>query len=669
MRSYRWSAATAAMLLTACGGGSGGGADGGSSPSSAGSDPLAAYAWHLENSGPSQVVPAIDNSQALAGIDARVGPVHLGGSGITGRGVRIAVVDTGLQIAHEDLGANVLSGQSFNFLDGSADPSPDSHRANVDQLDHGTAVAGIAAAQGWNGRGSRGLAPNAGLAGYAPLNIPSRDVGVQVAMSVLKFGAAGLLNTAQGLGLSTDAKTLIDTFGNRADSLDIFNFSAGIDWASPSQHPTAMGAMTAAALYGTTSLRAGKGAVYVQATGNGFRGSRSAHLQNGNALDKPLDCRAEFAVDGILSRFSQDAVGLSCLDANFELQGQPYFMKVAAISNQGRAASYSTAGAVNWVTGLGGEDGLLRPGILSTDDMGCDVGSNSSAAQSYLKWFAPDLADRLNQLLINLLGPSEQDPGCNYTARMNGTSAAAPSVAGVVALLLEANPALSWLDVRYILAKTSRQVDPGIAEVTYTPAGASTPLVLSDAWVNNRGSFHFQTRYGFGLVDAHAAVAMAQGYQAPIGRRPAPVSAGVAGTVSSQALPATFGRVSFIEQKFRFAGGGDLLAGPMQVDLSFNNTLGRSLNPGTLQFELLNTESGERSILMPAYTAWYVGGKVDRIPPQGSQDFRFFSNAFYGGSLSGNWTLRVLLLDGSADDVQALNSETLTQAALVSHAF
>lgn len=666
MRSFGWSTASVALLLTACGGG-GGGEAGGVSPENVANDPLAVHAWHLENTGPSQVVPAIDNAGALAGIDARVGAVHLGGSGITGRGVGIAVVDSGLQIAHEDLQGNVLAGQSFNFLDGSADPSPNPRRDEVAELDHGTAVAGIAAAQGWNGRGSRGLAPNAGLVGYAPLNISTKDVGVRVAMDLLKFGAGGLLSSEQGF--STEAQKLISTFGNRADKLDVFNFSAGIDWASPVSDPHMFDAMAIAADYGTSSLRAGKGAVYVQAAGNGFVRSTTAYLQNGQRLPGPLDCRAELAADGLLSRFSEQAAGLSCLDSNFELRGQPYFMKVAAISNQGRAASYSSAGAVNWVTGFGGEDGLLRPGILTTDDMGCDVGSNSTAAQRLVSWFAPGLADRLSRLVISLLGPSAQDPACNYTAQMNGSSAAAPTVAGVAALLLEANPTLSWLDVRYILAKTARQVDPHIAELTYTPSGASTPLVLSDTWVNNRGGFHFQHRYGFGLVDAQAAVALAQRYETPAGRRSVPVEAVTTGGVRSPALPSTSGRVSVVEQSFDFANPGELVAGPMQVDLRFQNTLGRNINPGMLQFELLNTESGERSILMPAYTGWYVGGKFNPIPPLGAQDFRFFSNAFYGGSLSGRWTLRVLLLDGRADDALALNSESLTRSALVSHAF
>ena len=45
---------------------------------------------------------------------------------------------------------------------------------------------------------------------------------------------------------------------------------------------------------------------------------------------------------------------------------------------------------------------------------------------------------------------------------MNGTSSSTPMVAGVAALMLQANPNLSWRDVRVILAKTARQNDSSI---------------------------------------------------------------------------------------------------------------------------------------------------------------------------------------------------------------
>ena len=46
-----------------------------------------------------------------------------------------------------------------------------------------------------------------------------------------------------------------------------------------------------------------------------------------------------------------------------------------------------------------------------------------------------------------------------YRDDFNGTSAAAPMVSGVVALMLQANPRLTWRDVPIILARTARRVD------------------------------------------------------------------------------------------------------------------------------------------------------------------------------------------------------------------
>ena len=47
-----------------------------------------------------------------------------------------------------------------------------------------------------------------------------------------------------------------------------------------------------------------------------------------------------------------------------------------------------------------------------------------------------------------------------YTAKFNGTSAATPMISGVIALMLQANPNLTWRDVPLVLARSARQVDP-----------------------------------------------------------------------------------------------------------------------------------------------------------------------------------------------------------------
>jgi len=87
--------------------------------------------------------------------------------------------------------------------------------------------------------------------------------------------------------------------------------------------------------------------------------------------------------------------------------------------------------------------------------------------------------------LLGSAGTSSSD----CTSTFGGTSAAAPLVAGVVALMLEANPNLGWRDVQQIFVNTSRKNDAGDGD-----------------WIVNGGGYHHNHKYGFGLVDASAAV-------------------------------------------------------------------------------------------------------------------------------------------------------------------
>jgi len=93
------------------------------------------------------------------------------------------------------------------------------------------------------------------------------------------------------------------------------------------------------------------------------------------------------------------------------------------------------------------------------------------------------------------------DNGGNYLDNFGLTSGAAPLVSGVVALMLEANPDLGYRDVQEILAYSSRQPD---AQVGQQINGA-------DNW--NGGGLHFDHQMGFGIVDAHAAVRLAESWQ------------------------------------------------------------------------------------------------------------------------------------------------------------
>jgi subtilisin-like proprotein convertase family protein len=91
----------------------------------------------------------------------------------------------------------------------------------------------------------------------------------------------------------------------------------------------------------------------------------------------------------------------------------------------------------------------------------------------------------------------------NYTTSFNGTSAAAPMISGVVALMLDANPNLGWRDVQEILAYSARSAATTSGDQTN---GASN-------W--NGGGLTVNHDIGFGLVDAHAAVRLAESWSGP----------------------------------------------------------------------------------------------------------------------------------------------------------
>lgn len=83
----------------------------------------------------------------------------------TGRGAVVAVVDTGVDLTHPDLKANLVPGATFTGCATSGQPcgngdfrGPDGEN-NGDE--HGTHVAGIVAAVANNGTGVAGVAPNA----------------------------------------------------------------------------------------------------------------------------------------------------------------------------------------------------------------------------------------------------------------------------------------------------------------------------------------------------------------------------------------------------------------------------------------------------------------------------------------------------------------------------
>jgi subtilisin-like proprotein convertase family protein len=91
------------------------------------------------------------------------------------------------------------------------------------------------------------------------------------------------------------------------------------------------------------------------------------------------------------------------------------------------------------------------------------------------------------------VGITTTTPGGGYVDDFGGTSSATPLVSGVIALMLQANPNLTARDVQNILVRTARKNDAGDA-----------------GWSTNKAGLHINHKYGFGAIDAKAAVALAE---------------------------------------------------------------------------------------------------------------------------------------------------------------
>jgi Ca2+-binding RTX toxin-like protein len=96
----------------------------------------------------------------------------------------------------------------------------------------------------------------------------------------------------------------------------------------------------------------------------------------------------------------------------------------------------------------------------------------------------------------------------NYTTTFGGTSAATPVTSGVVALMLEANSGLGWRDVQNILATSASLTGSAIGGAGTGEEQGSWFTNGADNW--NGGGHSMHLSYGFGMLDAYAAVRMAE---------------------------------------------------------------------------------------------------------------------------------------------------------------
>ena len=119
----------------------------------------------------------------------------------TGAGVKVGIVDTGVDLNHEDLAGQIL--MTANCVGANADPSRCTG-SGQDDNGHGTHVAGIIAAVKDNGKGIAGVAPGAKLivAKALDANGAGADADVQAGIMWVVDHGAQVVNLSLGDGSS-----------------------------------------------------------------------------------------------------------------------------------------------------------------------------------------------------------------------------------------------------------------------------------------------------------------------------------------------------------------------------------------------------------------------------------------------------------------------------------
>ncbi|MEW6777775.1 MAG: S8 family serine peptidase [Bdellovibrionota bacterium] len=323
---------------------------------------------------------------------------------------------------------------------------------------------------------------------------------------------------------------------------------------------------------GVTTGRGGKGRIYLKAAGNN-------HCPPG----------------------AESCPSLIMDNANYDAENTwKEVLMVGGVGDDGERAFYSEKGANLWVSAP--TEGRAEHAITTVDLMG-SRGWNPD----------PEVSGNYEDL--------------SYTNKFNGTSSATPLVAGVVALVLQVNPDLTWRDVKEILAETARKNDPGDLE-----------------WVENNAGYHFNPNYGFGVVNAQAAVTAASTWT-PVtvpqitfttGLKSVGVSipdnndpGGVSDTISVSGSGITF--IEWVE--VTFSASDHTYLGDLQVELT--------------------SPDGTKSVLAEVHGCFTAGGIISSCGTSYS-DWLFASATHLGEGADGDWTLEAI--DGALNDTGTFQS-------------
>ena len=482
------------------------------------------------------VKPALFTAGDLTGV-----PYARKELGLTGKGVKIGIIDTGIDIDHPAFGGSGVPGSAtfptskvvagYDFVGDEYNGSPSSDKYNPvpkpdplpnDCNNHGTHVASIAAGND-KAKKLRGVAPDAKLGVYRV------------------FGCDG--GTGNDVILAAMERAT-------KDGMDVVNMSLGGDFASWPNYPTSAAAdamadsgIVVAASAGNSRAKgifangdpsAAHKAISVGSVDNthtrffafkGPDGKLVAYTALKGSPEAPTAGKLELAVypdgkkTGAVDLPGTPFKGKAVLVARGSTK---FHEKALAAQNDGAAAVIiynNEEGAL--MADAGGEPAIRIPTVGVTQAEGAKLEAAAAAGSASIEWTREEVvsADSNGGALSDFssfglaadltVKPDVLAPGGNIYAAIpikkqgergyavySGTSMASPHAAGAAALLLQSNTALNPGDVRTVLQNTGKSVTFAALESHGFDRTAKEPI----------------HRQGAGLINVPAAVAQAHSH-------------------------------------------------------------------------------------------------------------------------------------------------------------
>lgn len=397
-----------------------------------------------------------DESIPFIGGESVRGELDQEGFRLTGRGIKIGIIDTGIDYHHPDLHENYRGG--FDTIEMDEDPM-ETLRKEGQPTSHGTHVAGVIAG---NGK-MRGVAPEADLYIYRAL------------------GAGGL---------GTSEQVLLAIEKAVEDRVDILNLSLGNDVNGP-DWPTSLALDKAVE----------KGIIAVTSSGNsgpelwsvGSPGTSSKAISVGASTPpsaipylKIGSLRGEYEINPFIGtkewKLKRDYElvdgGVGEKNELKGVRGKVVLVRRGGLSFIEKVKNAEKTGAVGLIianNAPGNFTGLLRQGpdipVASMDKEAADqVEKELKKGRTFLSFVYKEKKDTLAP--FSSRGPVTETweikpdivaPGMNIMStipggyeEMHGTSMAAPHVAGACALILQAHPDWSPEQVKAALMNNAK---------------------------------------------------------------------------------------------------------------------------------------------------------------------------------------------------------------------